>query len=368
MHVPFLDLKHINNRAELNLPDAARRVIASGSYVLGPEVAAFEAEFGSYCSASECVGVSNGFDALYLALRALGIGPGDEVIVPAFTFVATWLAVSQCGAMPIPVEPVLDGFNVDPDRIESAITPRTRAVIVVHMYGIPANMSAIGVIASRFNLKVIEDVAQAHGAMFSGRRVGSLGHAAAFSFYPGKNLGALGDGGAITTDDPALASRLRGLRNYGSLRKYEHLEAGVNARLDELQAAILREKLPLLDADNELRRKIAARYLEGLADLEFLLPQVPRDVVPVWHLFVVRHHDRNRVQSHLAELGVETLIHYPVPCHRQRAYSQLGIGVGELPLTEKIHSEVLSLPLWPGMSEAQVDFVIEACRKAARTF
>jgi dTDP-4-amino-4,6-dideoxygalactose transaminase len=365
MRVPFLDLRKINNRAGFDLSEAARRVIASGRYILGPEVVEFESEFASYCAVSDCVGVSNGFDALYLSLRALGIGQGDEVIVPAFTFVATWLAVSQCGAKPVPVEPVEGGFNIDPARIESAVTPRTRAIIAVHMYGIPAEMFAISAVASRFGLHVIEDAAQAHGAMIGRRRVGSFGVSGAFSFYPGKNLGALGDGGAITTGDHTFAERVRLLRNYGSLKKYEHVEAGVNARLDEMQAAILREKLPFLDSDNDTRAKIAARYCEGLVGTGFSLPRINPDVVPAWHLFVVRHVDRDYVQSRLAALGVETLIHYPVACHLQPAYRHLEIREGELPLAERVQSEVLSLPLWPGMSHAQVEYVIESCRRVA---
>ncbi len=363
MRVPFLDLKAINGRQAAGLHAAARRVIDSGHYVLGPEVAAFEGEFAAYCGAAHAVGLSNGLDALHLALRALGVGAGDEVIVPGCTFIATWLAVSQCGATPVPVEPVAGGFNLDPARIVDAITPKTRAIMIVHLYGIPADMPTINAIAARHGLPVIEDAAQAHGASIGGRRVGTLGTIAGFSFYPGKNLGALGDGGAITTEDAAIADRVRVLRNYGSRVKYEHLEQGYNARLDELQAALLREKLRLLDADNAARAAVVAQYCAGLAGTAYGLPNVGDGIVPAWHLFVVRHVDRDGVQRRLANVGVQTLIHYPVACHLQPAYMRLGIGAGHLPLTEGVHREVLSLPLWPGMSEAQVEYVIDACRR-----
>ncbi len=364
MYGPFLDLKAINVRQAAVLHAAALRVIDSGHYVLGPEVAAFEGEFAAYCGVAYSVGLSNGLDALHLALRALDVGPGDEVIVPACTFIATWLAVSQCGATPVPVEPVAGGFNIDPARIADAITPKTRAIMIVHLYGIPADMPAINAIAARHGLPVIEDAAQAHGASIGGRRAGTLGKIAGFSFYPGKNLGALGDGGAITTEDAALADRIHVLRNYGSRVKYEHLEHGYNARLDELQAALLREKLRLLDADNSARAAVVARYRAGLAGTAYGLPDVGAGIVPAWHLFVVRHADRDGVQRRLADTGIQTLIHYPVACHLQPAYHHLGIGAGRLPLTEGVHREVLSLPLWPGISEAQVDYVIDACRRA----
>lgn len=363
MQVPFLDLKAVNARQADALAAAARRVIDSGSYILDAEVEAFEREFGAYCSTSRCVGVSSGLDALHLVLRALDVGLGDEVVVPACTFIATWLAVSQCGAVPVPVEPSVNGFNIDPARIEAAITPRTRAIMVVHLYGIPADMPAITAIAARHGLPVIEDAAQAHGATVDGHRVGSLGTAAAFSFYPGKNLGALGDGGAVTTGDEQLADRIRVLRNYGSRVKYEHLEPGYNARLDELQAAFLREKLRILDADNLARAAIVAHYRAGLAGGAFRLPDVPAHRVPAWHLFVVQHPERDRVQRELAAAGVQTLIHYPVACHLQPAYRELGIAAGSLPLTEAIHRNVLSLPLWPGMGVAQVEHVIDSLHR-----
>lgn len=365
MQVPFLDLRSVNARQSDALGAAARRVIDSGSYILGAEVESFESEFAAYCGSPQCVSVSNGLDALHLILRAMNIGLGDEVLVPACTFIATWLAVGQCGAIPVPVEPAPGSFNIDPTRLEAAVTPRTRAILVVHLYGIPADMPAIMAVADRLSLPVVEDAAQAHGATWAGRRAGMMGHAAGFSFYPGKNLGALGDGGAVTTADAALAERLRMLRNYGSRVKYEHLEPGYNARLDEIQAAFLREKLRLLDDDNAARADVVARYRSGLADTGLLLPQVPPQAVPAWHLFVVRHAERDRLQQELAAAGVQTLIHYPVACHLQPAYRELGMTPGSLPLTESLHREVLSLPLWPGMSDAQVDYVIEACCRLA---
>lgn len=365
MIVPFLDLQSVNARQSEVLAAAARRVIDSGSYILGAEVGAFEQEFAAYCGVQHCVGVSNGLDALHLALRALDIGVGDEVIVPACTFIATWLAVSQCGATPVPVEPAAGSFNIDPARIAAAITPRTRAIMIVHLYGVPAEMPAILAVANEHGLPVIEDAAQAHGAVINGQPVGSLGTVAGFSFYPGKNLGALGDAGALTTKDAALADHLRMLRNYGSNVKYEHLEAGFNARLDEMQAAFLREKLRVLDADNTRRRIIVARYREGLAGTCLALPETGAHVESAWHLFVVRHPQRDRLQRELAAVGVQALIHYPIACHLQPAYHGLGLEAGRFPLTEAIHREVLSLPLWPGMSEAQVDFVIDACCRLA---
>jgi dTDP-4-amino-4,6-dideoxygalactose transaminase len=296
-------------------------------------------------------------------LRALGIKADDEVIVPACTFIATWLAVSQCGARPVPVEPCHSGFNIDPQRLERAISPRTRAIVVVHLYGIPANMPAIMTIAERYGLPVIEDAAQAHGAMLHGSRTGTLGTVAAFSFYPGKNLGALGDAGAVVTNDEVVANNVCVLRNYGSRVKYEHLELGYNARLDELQAALLREKLRILDDDNRARADIVERYRHGLNDTAFGLPETPAGANPAWHLFAVRHPQRDAVRQHLAEIGVETLIHYPVACHLQPAYQHLGYERGSLPLTEQIHDEVLSLPLWPGLTTGQIEHVIDACRR-----
>lgn len=357
--IPFLDLRAVNEAHQPALERAFQRVMTSGWYILGNEVAAFEEEFAAYCGARYCIGVGNGLDALHLILKSMDIGPGDEVIVPANTYIATWLAVSYAGATPVPVEPDEQTFNLRPDLIEAAITPRTRAIMAVHLYGQPADMDAIGAVAHRHGLRVIEDAAQAHGARYKGRRTGALGCAAGFSFYPGKNLGALGDGGAVVTDDAAVAERVRILRNYGSRVKYHNEVKGFNTRLDELQAAFLREKLKTLDADNQRRGEVAARYTELLPGCAPGLPLVPEWADPVWHLFVVRSRQRDRLQQHLAAQGVGTMIHYPVPPHLQPAYAELGIGAGRFPVTEAIHRQVLSLPMGPTLSDDEV------CRVAA---
>jgi dTDP-4-amino-4,6-dideoxygalactose transaminase len=365
MNIPFLNLKSINASFNGELEDAADRVVRSGQYILGEEVASFEREFADYCGSTHALGVSNGLDALHMILRALDIGPGDEVIVPANTFIATWLAVSFCGAKPVPVEPEPDGFNIDLNAVEAAITPRTRAIMVVHLYGLPVDVLALKALADLHQIPIIEDAAQAHGATCHGVRVGALGRAAAFSFYPGKNLGALGDGGGVTTSDPALARRIHQLRNYGSTVKYEHIEIGFNARLDEVQAAMLRVKLSRLDADNQARQLIADRYLQGMIELDVALPHVPAGLTSVWHLFVVRSSRRERLMEGLAKRGVTTSIHYPVPPHLQEAYASFGFVKGHFPLTEAIHREVLSLPIWPGMSDEMVDHVIQSVRACA---
>ncbi|WP_374537052.1 DegT/DnrJ/EryC1/StrS family aminotransferase [Chitinimonas taiwanensis] len=364
MPIPFLDLHAINQRQADALKAAFARVLDSGWYILGKEVQQFEADFAQYCGSQHAIGVSNGLDALHLILRAYGIGAGDEVIVPSNTYIATWLAVTYAGATPVPVEPVEATYNLDPARIEAAITPRTRAIMAVHLYGQPADMDPILAIAAKHGLKVIEDAAQAHGAYYKGRRVGTLGDAAGFSFYPGKNLGALGDAGAVTTNDPVLAEQVRVLLNYGSRTKYVNEVQGYNCRLDELQAALLGTKLGLLDADNARRRAIAARYLAGLQGLPLQLPSVPEGMESVWHLFVVRHAQRNQLQARLQAAGVGTVIHYPTPPHLQPAYAELSIARGQLPIAERIHEEVLSLPMGPHLSDADVDAVIAAVRAA----
>ena len=360
MKVPFLDLQSPHRELREELEAANRRVLDSGWFILGPELEAFEAEFAAYCGARHCVGVGNGLEALHLILRGYSIGPGDEVIVPAHTFIATWLAVSYAGAKPVPVEVDPATANLDPTRIEAAVTARTRAILPVHLYGRPAAMEEIGAIAARHGLKVIEDAAQAHGARYRGERAGSLGAAAGFSFYPGKNLGALGDGGAVTTDDPQLAEQLRMLRNYGSSQKYVHQLAGVNSRLDELQAAFLRVKLRLLDAWNARRAAVAARYAEGLAGSGLVLPEVPAGIEPSWHLYVVRSKERDALQARLAAAGIGSLIHYPLPPYRQQAYAGLGIDPARFPVSEALAAEVLSLPMGPHLSDAQVAAVIAA--------
>ena len=365
VEVPFLDLRAGYDELRPALDAAYRRVMASGWYILGGEVEAFEQAYAAYCGARHCVGVANGLDALHLALVALGVGAGDEVIVPSNTYVATWLAVTYTGASPVPVEPDPRTYNLDPARVEAAVTPRTKAVMPVHLYGQPADMGPIMEVARRHGLKVVEDGAQAQGARYGARRAGALGDVAGFSFYPGKNLGAYGDAGAITTDDGALADRLRVLRNYGSQRKYHNEVVGYNSRLDPLQAAFLGAKLPHLDAWNARRARVADRYLEGLAGLPGLgLPHVLAGTEPVWHVFVVRTADRDRLQARLAEAGVGTLIHYPIPPHRQPAYADLGYGPGAFPVAEAIHREVLSLPIGPHQTDEQTEAVIEAVRAA----
>jgi dTDP-4-amino-4,6-dideoxygalactose transaminase len=359
--VPFLDLRAAYLELKAEIDDAIARVCDSGRYILGPEVEAFEAEFAAYCEAKFAVGVANGLDALHLALRCLGVAPGDEVIVPSNTFIATWLAVSQCGATPVPVEPDERTHNINPALIESAITPRTRAIIPVHLYGQPADLDPILAIARTHGLYVLEDAAQAHGARYKGKRIGAHGDAVAWSFYPGKNLGALGDGGAVTTNDPQIADRIRVLRNYGSREKYVNETRGFNSRLDPLQAAILRVKLAHLDEWNARRAKIAERYRQGLAEARLVLPYVPDWAEPVWHLYVVRCAKRHSFQSALAESGVSSSIHYPIPPHLQQAYRQAGYPRGSLPVAESMATEVLSLPIGPHLSDSDLIEIIARC-------
>lgn len=363
--IPFLDLKapHVELREEIDA--AIARVVDSGWYILGPEVDAFEAEYAAYCQAGHCVGLANGLDALHLALRAMDVGPGDEVIVPSNTYIATWLAVSQCGATPVPVEPDPRTYNIDPALVEAAITPRTKVILPVHLYGQPADMDPILAIARKHGLRVLEDGAQAHGARYKGRRIGAHGDVVAWSFYPGKNLGALGDGGAITTDDAELADRIRVLRNYGSRVKYVNEVQGYNSRLDPLQAAVLRVKLAHLDAWNARRASVAAAYLQGLEGHGLVLPHVPEWAEPAWHLFVVRHPQRDDFQQRLTEAGVGTLIHYPIPPHRQTAYAEAGFAAGAFPIASGMADEVLSLPMGPHLAMEDVARVVDAIRLAA---
>ena len=368
MKVPFLDMYAPYGELRDELDAAYRRVMENGWYILGREVEAFEAEFAAYCGAKHGIGVGNGLDALHLILRGMDIGAGDEVIVPGHTFIATWLAVTYSGATPVPVEIDAATFNLAPARIEAAITPRTRAIIAVHLYGQPADMDAINSVAARHGLKVIEDAAQAHGARYKGQPVGSLADAAAFSFYPAKNLGALGDGGAVVTNDDALAACVRKLGNYGSQIKYQHETAGINSRLDELQAALLRVKLAHLDEWNKRRRRIAADYSETLPRLapDLILPVVPEWAEPVWHLYVTRSAQRDALAAHLKAAGVGSVIHYPVPSHLQGAYSEMGLGRGALPITEAVADTVLSLPIGPHQSAAHTQMVIAALSDFAR--
>ena len=357
--IPFLDLKQPYSELKEELDCAYQRVMNSGWYIHGTELKAFESEFADYCNVKYCIGVGNGLDALHLILRAMDIGEDDEVIVPSNTFIATWLAVSYAGATPVPVEPDEKTYNIDPSKIEAAITEKTKAIMPVHLYGQPADMDPILKIAARHHLRVIEDAAQAHGARYKGKRTGSLGDAAGFSFYPGKNLGAFGDGGAVTTNDSTLVERVRRLSNYGSQVKYAHEVKGFNSRLDELQAALLRVKLRKLDEWNERRRQIADQYLQKLSARDYLiLPHVPPWAEPVWHLFVVRTPERDCLQKYLTDSGIQTLIHYPVPPHRQSAYQELSHL--SLPVSEMIHREVLSLPMGLAMAAGHVQYVLDA--------
>ena len=365
MKIPFLDLGAAYRELQSEIDAAVARSMASGSYIGGPELELFESDYANYCGAAHAVGVANGLDALHLALRALGVEAGDEVIVPSNTYIATWLAVSQCGAIPVPVEPDPFTQNIDPGLIERAITSRTKVVLPVHLYGQPADLDPILEIAHRRGLKVLEDGAQAHGARYKGQRLGAHGDIVAWSFYPGKNLGAMGDGGAITTNDPQLADHIRVLRNYGSRVKYINEELGYNSRLDPLQAAILRVKLAHLDNWNDRRKAIAARYLDELAGSGLVLPYAQEWAEPVWHLFVVRHQHRNTFHEQLAEAGIGTLIHYPVPPHLQQAYADMGLKRGSLPISEAIHREVLSLPIGPHLQEQQVEQIIFSLKAIA---
>ena len=364
MRVPFLDVGAATNELRPDIDAAIARVLDSGWYLLGSELEGFEKAFAAYLGVRDCVAVGSGLDALSLGLRAMGVGAGDEVIVPSNTYIATWLAVTQVGATPVPVEPDERTYNIDPGRIEAAVTARTKAILPVHLYGQPADMDAIRDIADRHDLRVLEDAAQAHGATLNGRCAGSLGTAAAWSFYPGKNLGALGDGGAVTTDDPGLAAEVRRLRNYGSRVKYVNEVKGVNSRLDELQAAVLSVKLPHLEEWNRRRASIASRYQAELGDSDLVLPHVLDGATSAWHLFVVRHHNRDSLRASLSAAGVDTLIHYPIPPHLQDAYQELELGPGSFPLSERIHREVLSLPIGPHLSESQVSTVIAAVTEA----
>lgn len=365
--IPFLDLQAAYSELADELDDAYRRVMRSGRYILGDEVLAFEDEWAAYCGVRHCIGVGNGLDALHLVLRAMGIGPGDEVIVPSNTYIATWLAVSSTGASPVPVEPQMPLYTLDPARIEAAVTPQTKAIIPVHLYGLPADMDPILELARRHGLKVVEDAAQAHGAMYKGRRCGSLGDAAGFSFYPGKNLGAMGDAGAVTTDDDELADCVRMLRNYGSRRKYVNELRGFNSRLDPLQAAFLRVKLGYLDEWNVRRSNRAHAYMEVLTAAQGVaLPVVPAWAEPVWHLFVVRHSRRGEIKKALDSAGVGTLIHYPVPPHRSGAYSDLAPGLRSLPVADELAGSLLSLPIGPHLSVSQQEVVLDRVITAAQ--
>lgn len=364
MQVPFFSFAAMHNALGEAPFDIFRRFWDQQWYILGASVTEFEESYARWNGTQHCVGVANGLDALHLALRALHIGPGDEVIVPSNTYIATWLAVTQTGAIPVPVEPDLRSYNLDPARIDAAITPATKAIMPVHLYGQSCDMTAIMDIAAKHGLFVVEDNAQAHGAIHAGKRTGSFGHLNATSFYPTKNLGALGDAGAITTDDPQLAEQIRLLRNYGSSRKYYNELPGYNSRLDELQAALLLLKLPFLQQWTEQRRSLAAMYVAQLADTEnIVLPEHTSRESHVWHLFVIRTKQRDALAEYLGAQGIGCMIHYPLPPHLQQAYQTLGYRRGDFPLAEQIAETCLSLPLFPGMSEQQLGQVVAAVRR-----
>lgn len=361
--VPFLDVRSTYLDLKEEMDFALARVLESGAYILGPEVEAFENDFAAYLGVGHCVGVGSGMDALHLAFCTLGVGPGDEVLVPGNTYIATWLAVSYSGATPVPVEPDLSTYTIDPGRIEAAITPRTRGIVPVHLYGQPADMDAILDIARRHGLWVVEDAAQAQGARYKGNRIGGMGDIVCWSFYPGKNLGAFGDAGAITTNREDIADRVRVLRNYGSRIKYVNETKGFNSRLDSLQAAVLRIKLRRLDDWNARRRALASLYEEALQGTSVVLPYTPDWAEPVHHVYVVRSSQRDQLQEHLRARGISTLIHYPIPPHRQDAYRELGLDEGSMPITELIHREVLSLPMGPHLGREQAEAVVENIRE-----
>lgn len=360
MKVPFVSFKPLEKELDQPLRAAFDRVFERSWYIDGAEDKAFEEAFAAFCGTDFCVGCGNGLDALLLVLKAWGIGEGDEVIVPSNTYIATALAVTYVGAAPVFVEPDIRTYNIDPKRIEERITSKTKAIMPVHLYGQACDMDPIMAIAKKYNLYVLEDCAQAHGATYKGKVIGSFGDAAGFSFYPGKNLGALGDAGAVVTNDKALADKVRALGNYGSDYKYHHIYKGSNSRLDELQAAFLSAKLPLMDKVNENRRYIADRYLKGIKNPRIVLPYVPEYTVPVWHVFAIRCRQRDALAAHLTEKEIGINKHYPIPMHLQDCYKDLGIREGQLPIAEEISATELSIPMYYGMTESEIDYVIDA--------
>lgn len=366
IQIPFLDLKPAYSELKLEIDTACQRVLESGCYIHGEEVEAFEVSYAGYCGAQSCVGVANGLDAIVLSLTAMGVGPGDEVIVPSNTFIATWLAVSRCGAIPVPTEPDEDTYNIDPDKIESKITEKTRAIIPVHLYGQPADMDPIIALAGKYGLKVLEDAAQAHGAKYKGKRIGAHGDAVAWSFYPGKNLGAFGDAGAITTNNSELAKRVRVLANYGSRTKYENEIQGVNSRLDPIQAAVLSVKLKCLDEWNMRRNILAEIYTYEFTDSGLVLPLVPIWADPVWHQYVVRTRHRAHFQEGLAQAGISTMVHYPIPPHRQRAYADMSLDRESFLTTDLLADEILSFPIGPHLSVAKQRRILDETMRLAR--
>jgi len=363
-HIPFLDLKSQYQELKDEFDIAFHRVMDSGWYILGEEVDEFEKEYASYCGVQFCIGVGNGLDALHLILRAYGIGHHDEVIVPANTYIASWLAITYAGAKPVPVEPDLNTYNIDASRIIPRITYNTRAIMPVHLYGQPTIMDEIWEIAEKYGLKIIEDSAQTHGGLYKGRMAGNLGHSAGFSFYPSKNLGAFGDAGCILTNDIDIAKKTRIFRNYGSRNKYYNDVKGFNSRLDPLQAAFLRVKLRHLDEWNQRRSKIATLYLNKLSNIpDLILPKVAPSTTHVWHIFVIRHPKRDQLQEFLKHNGIDTLIHYPIPPHLSKAYKDLGYKIGDFPITESIANTVLSLPIGPHLSQEDVEIIVDKIKE-----
>ena len=355
--IKFLDLHKINERFRPQIDVSIKRVLDSGWYLLGREDEKFEKDFAQFCGTKHCIGCANGLDALNLIIKAYGFGPGDEIIAPANTYIASILAITQNGCTPVLVEPDINTYNINPDLIEEKITPKTKAIMVVHLYGQAVAMEKVWNIAKKYNLKVIEDSAQAHGAVYQGKRTGNLGDASGFSFYPGKNLGCLGDGGCVTTNDDELAAKVRAIRNYGSNVKYNNIYQGVNSRLDEVQAAILDIKYAFLDEDNEKRRQIADFYRKNIKNPLITLPVAYDEKAHVWHIFAVRTQNRDKLQKYLEENGIQTLIHYPIPPHKQVCYKEWNNL--SFPVTEKIHREILSIPISPVLSAAEVEKIVE---------
>ena len=363
MNVPFVSFEPMHQELDQEISDKLLEVFHKNWFIGGDELTDFETNFAKYCGADYCVGCGNGLDSLYLILRAYGIGEGDEVIVPSNTFIATALAVSYTGATPVFVEPSMDDYCIDVTKIEEKITEHTKAIMIVHLYGYPADADAVMEIAHKHGLKVIEDAAQAHGALYKGRKAGSLGDAAGFSFYPGKNLGALGDAGAVVTSDKELADKVRALGNYGSDRKYHHIYQGSNSRLDTIQAAVLNIKLGSLDKWNEERRKTAAKYMAGIKNKKIICPEYSDQGVCAYHLFVVRCRERDELVQYLSDKGIGTTIHYPIAMHLQGAYEELGLKKGDLPIAEEICDTVVSIPMYYGITEEETDYVIEMINK-----
>lgn len=360
MNIPFVSFKPLERELDTELRAAFERVYTNSWYIEGKEDEKFEVAFAEYCESKYCVGTGNGLDSLMLALKALGISSGDEVIVPSNTYIATALAVTYVGAKPVFVEPDIRTFDVDPNRIEEAITSKTKAIMPVHLYGQPCDMEPIVEIAKKHNLYIVEDCAQAHGATYKGKKIGSFGDAAGFSFYPGKNLGALGDAGATVTNSKELADKVRALGNYGSDYKYHHIYQGNNSRLDEMQAAFLAAKLPILDKVNENRRATAKKYLEGIKNKEVILPYVPEYANPVWHIFGVRCKRRKELEEFLNSKGIGTNKHYPIPMHLQECYKDLGFKKADFPIAEEISDTELSIPMYYGMTDEEVQYVINS--------